>query len=302
MPRRISRVKPSSKSVVVFITYGIAISVIFLLNFGLLFFESHASSGAQLKIWLFDVGQGDAIFIETPTGEQILIDGGPDRTILSKLGSVLLPWDRMIDAIIPTHPDADHVTGLVSVLERYDVAAIYETGARAFTPMDEALVAAIKEERTMYARLHKGETLIFGEVTIEVVWPEHEFDQVSPKDRNHASLVLLLRYGQTSVLLTGDAEEPAEKQFARNVGDIDVLKVGHHGSASSTSELLLQETMPEIALISCGEKNRYGHPHPAVLSRLDEAEALIFRTDRDGDVLLVSEGGEPEVFPAPLSF
>ncbi len=276
-----------------------------------------------LRVWMLDVGQGDAFFIEFPTGEQWLIDGGPDDSVLAKLGSLLAPWDRTLDAIVLTHPDADHVTGLVGVLDRYQVDTIYETGVRAHTPQAEAFVNGLarnvsdlppvssrppklkerrwmlKVERTM---LVTGDRIEIGNVTLTVVWPDDSQEETYPEKRNNFSLNLLLEYGETTVLLTGDSEAIVEKSVGPRVGDIDVLKVGHHGSFTSTAWEFLQATTPEIALISLGRENLYGHPHPTVIQRLEDIGATIFRTDLDRDVLLTSYGDEPVVKSSPLPF
>ncbi|MBI4435233.1 MBL fold metallo-hydrolase [Candidatus Uhrbacteria bacterium] len=255
-----------------------------------------------LRVWMLDVGQGDAFFIEFPTGEQMLIDGGPDDSVLAKLGSLLLPWDRTLDAVLLTHPDADHITGLVRVLDRYEVDTVYETGIRAHTPYDEAFVdtlGTIMSDRTL---LITGDTIEIGDVTLTIVWPDDSLVDTYPETRNNYSINLLLEYGETTMLLTGDSEAIVEESVGPRVGDIDVLKVGHHGSFTSTSWEFLQTITPEIALISLGRENLYGHPHPTVIQRLEDIGATIFRTDLHHDVLLMSYGGEPVVEPSPLPF
>lgn len=271
-----------------------------------LFLLAYASLFARLqtqglKVWFFEVGQGDAIFIETPNGQQILVDGGPNNSILQKLSSVMLPWDHTIDAIVVTHPDADHITGLVSVLERYDVSMVYETGVRGGTPMIQALEQAIAVEQSQNKIVRKGQLYNWDGVQVFVRWPSEEAIQTQ-KDRNNTSIALEIVYGNTSVLLTGDAEESVEDEISSSAGDIDVLKVGHHGSKTSTSFQLLKKVTPEVAVIPVGLDNNYGHPHPIVLERLKEAGARIFRTDFDGDILLISDGVSYDVSPTFLPF
>ncbi|HCB55683.1 TPA: hypothetical protein DEP26_01745 [Candidatus Uhrbacteria bacterium] len=256
----------------------------------------------SLKVWMFDVGQGDALFLELPTGEQILIDGGPDNRVLSKLGSVLFPWDRSLDYVVATHADADHITGLVSVLENYDVSHVVTNGHLQGTGVSDALQKAIEQEKSEQRVVHAGQTLTFGDVILEVLWPSLEVMNGVVQDRNETSLVFLLTYGKTSILFTGDAEEGSEFEFATQVGDVDVVKVGHHGSASSTSHFLLDQITPEVALVSAGKDNSYGHPHPIVLQRLFDRAVDVFRTDQGGDILLRSVGQEPNLEYAPLPF
>lgn len=295
-PKRISSEK---------VRIALMICLVFLFSFGhwaLVSEQLWPWSEQPLKIWMLDIGQGDALLIEYPTGEQMLVDGGPGDFVLAKLGSVLPPWDRMIDAIIATHPDADHVSGIISVLDRYDVETIYESGVGAHTPFGQAYEERRDREHADVVQISQGDVITVGEVTLTVLWPEQTQAGEYPEKRNNVSLVFLLEYGQTSMLFTADTEEEAEDTYASRVGDIDVLKVGHHGSLTSTSWDLLELTDPEFTLISLGEDNSYGHPHPVILDRLNQVGAKIFRTDLDGDVLLTSFGGDPAVESHPLPF
>ncbi len=256
----------------------------------------------ELRVWFFDVGQGDAIFIETPDHRQILIDGGPSQAVLSKLGQVMPPWDRSVDAIVLTHPHLDHVAGLVSVLERYDVAAVYDGGALARTGVMDAFGDKSVAELAATDHLVAGDRIVYGAVTLDVLAPTRSVDGTYPKDPNEASVVLLLTYGDTMILLMGDAPDDVEDDILPAVGDVDVLKVGHHGSRTSSSIEFLDDVTPEFAIISDGVGNSYGHPHPATLQRLEDRGIRIRRTDLDGDILLTSTGGEPTVEPSPLPF
>jgi competence protein ComEC len=142
----------------------------------------------------------------------------------------------------------------------------------------------------------------FGDVILDVVAPTSTREGTVPEDPNEASVVILLTFGETTLLLTGDATADIEGEIANAVGDIDVLKVGHHGSMTSSSYAFLETTTPEIGVISVGAENTYGHPHPAILKRLAERNIRVLRTDQDGDILLISDGGEPTVEPSPLPF
>ncbi|MFA4846259.1 MAG: MBL fold metallo-hydrolase [Patescibacteria group bacterium] len=278
---------------------------VFLFSFASWIFSSAQTWPWQerpLKIWMLDVGQGDALLIEFPTGEEMLVDGGPGDAVLAKLGSVLPPWDRTLDALLLTHPDADHVTGILSVLDRYRVATIYESGVGAHTPFADAFVERVPTEESSHKLVQSGDVVTIGEVALTVLWPEETLEGKYPESRNNYSIAFLLTYGDTTVLFTADTEEQAEDVYASRAGNIDVLKVGHHGSLTSTSWNLLELTDPEVALISMGEDNSYGHPHPVILDRLKTIGAQIFRTDLDGDVLLTSYGGEPTVTASPLPF
>ena len=253
-----------------------------------------------LRMWMLDVGQGDAIFFQLPTGEELLIDGGRSSQVLSKLSTILPPWDSHLDALVLTHTDADHVTGLVSVLEVFDIDVLMDTGHEGQT----AVAQQWSEDHGIARRtLKAGDVLEYGEVVIRVLWPSDEgYASLGTNERNDLSLVLHVVYGETSLLLTGDAEEAVEEVLSAFVPDVDVLKVGHHGSLTSTSWSLLDVARPEYALIGVGEDNSYGHPHPIILSRLLEVGATVFRTDLDGTILVESYGDEPTVAPHPLPF
>ncbi|MBI4437843.1 MBL fold metallo-hydrolase [Candidatus Uhrbacteria bacterium] len=299
------RVKPHHPLIDARSVHGVLlVSATLLFSFGLWIVHSAQPFPWQewpLKVWMLDVGQGDALFIEFPTGEQMLVDGGPDNAVLERLGSVLAPWDRTLNAVVLTHPDADHVTGIIAVLDRYRVGTVYESGVGAHTPFGAAYEAR-KEGAGRLEQIALGDVIAVGEVTLTVLWPEETQEGRYPETRNNLSVNFLLEYGDTSMLFTGDAEQDVEAFVAPRAKDIDVLKVGHHGSLTSTSWKLLELTQPEIALISAGKDNAYGHPHPVVLDRLERFGAQIFRTDMDGDILLTSFGGEPSVDARTLPF
>lgn len=260
------------------------------------------ADAGELRAWVLDIGQGDAIFLETPGGKQVLVDGGADDAVLAKLGALMPPTDRTLDAVIPTHPDADHIAGLVPVLARYDVLAVYETGLTKDTRVAEALAAGIRDEGAARHVVGAGGAFEIDGVSFEVLWPDGAFDGASMAEPNRAGIVLLVRYGDASLLLTADTEAAEEAAYASRAGDVDVLKAGHHGSRTSSSRALLDAVSPEVAVISCGEDNRYGHPHPEVLARYEGRGIRTFRTDRQGDILIRADGGEPVVEPAPLPF
>ncbi len=280
---------------------AVVVLALLIVSGGLWTYESAFRYRDELRIWFFDIGQGDAIFIETPDGHQILIDGGPDRDILTKLGQVMLPWDRTIDVVVGTHLDADHIGGLAAVLDRYDVRTVVSNGDKKDTSVAAGFIEARDEEADADLVMGRvGLVLRFGDVTLREIWPTET--GVQDQDANVGSIVYRLDYGETSVLLTGDATESVEKEIAFDVGDIDVLKAGHHGSITSSSYDFLSAIDPEFVVISCGENNRYGHPHPVILKRFSDLLVRTFRTDQDGDILLTSGGGEPLIRAAPLPF
>lgn len=242
---------------------------------------------------VFDVGQGDALLIEAPNGNKVLIDGGPDTAILSKLGRVLPFWDRSLDLLVLTHPHADHLDGLLEVLERYQVNMILESGVNHSIPEYHVWHALIGERSIPVVIAERGQVIhIMEGFTLTVLAPFTPMVNASLKNIHGASVILALAHASSSALLLSDAEVPLEYQlFARaSLPRVDVLKIGHHGSKTSTSELLLAAVRPRLAVISAGRKNRYGHPAPEVLDRLRRFGIKVMRTDRDGDVTFVSDG------------
>ena len=200
--------------------------------------------------------------------------------------------DREIDLMINTHPHADHVTGLVEVIEYFGVGEVWvsgqEYGTRIFGEFEEVSDSL---DRIVAA----GEVYdLGGGAVMEVLWPVGSMDGGYLDDPNDGSLVVMLRDGDVDVLLTGDIGVEEEFAILDVVYDVDVLKVGHQGSATSSGMEFLEKVMPEVAVITVG-KNDYGHPHGGVLDRLDAIGAEILRTDLDGDVRVVSDGASIEV-------
>ncbi len=263
--------------------FSLLIMIIFLfaqwLRAGHSFFED------RLIVWFFDVGQGDSAFIESPRGYQILIDGGPDNSVLDNLSEVMPFWDRTIDAIILTHPHADHLSGLVDVLQNYNVKTVYLTDVDYYTPDSAAFEDAVQWAEQKVEVTHSF-TIDLGQgVSFTIIYPKTSIVGQAFKDLNDSSIVGLLTYGETSVLLTGDAPAEIEPIIAEAVvGPVDVLKVGHHGSAYSSSESFLQDIDSRYAVISVGEGNSYGHPSLLTIKRLAEIGSKIFRTDLNGSV------------------
>lgn len=262
-------------------------SVIPVLLFGGLFFVSFAQHvvrdgwfSSDVRVWVFDVGQGDALFIDTPE-KDVVIDAGPNTLLPEKLGAVL-PWfDRHIDYALATHPDADHVTGFASFFSRYDVSMLGESGQGC----DTFFCAPFAQSSFRRMQVAQGDVLLLAPgVTLSVVWPAHTYAGEILDDANTTSLVMLLQTPTGSMLFTGDADAVAEAQYLPLLSHVDVLKLGHHGSGSSTSSVLLEKITPTFGIVSAGEENRYGHPHTDVLARLTHFGVTVFRTDTQGDI------------------
>jgi len=230
------------------------------------------------RLQFFSVGQGDATMVELPSGERWLIDGGPDESVLVKLGQILPWYDRRIDVLVPTHADADHITGLIEVSRRYNIGRVYLSADDASLNM--RILQNLWREVPVELVAH-GDDLSVGGVEIRVLGPPAGF---TSDDRNDLSVILLIEYDGRSFLLTGDASQEREREFLQDLDHVDVYKAGHHGSYTSTSYELVKKTTPKVAVVSSGADNRYGHPHGIVLERLSEAGVLVLRTDTDGDI------------------
>ncbi len=253
------------------------------------------SNNNYLTVEFLDVGQGDSAFIETPEMHQILIDGGPGSTVLSKLAKNMPFWDKSLDLVILTHPDLDHMQGLLYVLERYKVDFILWTGVKKITPEYDEWIRVLEEQQKMGAKIviaESGQELKAGNLLINTLYPFFSLEgQEMKSSANNTCVVNKLIYGNNSFLFTGDISTSAEKELINSGENIvsNVLKVAHHGSKYSTSNLFLESVRPEVAIISVG-KNSYGHPTPEVLERLADFDIETLRTDQKGDITILSNG------------
>jgi len=245
-----------------------------------------------LKVIFFNVGQGDAIFIVSPQKHQILIDGGPNSIILEKLAKEMPFWDRSIDLIILTHPEHDHIAGLLEVLKRYKVENILWTGVIRDTAEYKEWLRLIKRENSEL-RIAKAEQKIKArEVHFDILNPFENLSGRKIKNVNNTSVIAKLVFDKKSFLFSGDAYKSVERKLiARGLAlDSDVLKVGHHGSKTSSAEEFIEKVLPEIAVISAGKNNRYGHPHQQTLDTLEKYGVETLRTDINGDIKIISDG------------
>jgi competence protein ComEC len=248
----------------------------------------------KLHVTFFDVGQGDAIFIQTPRGQKILVDGGPSPTILlSALGRRMPFWDRTIDLVVLTHPHDDHVSGLIPVLERYKVKAFLDGGQEHPTPTYTHYLELVQEKGIPYQLARAGVQIQLGEgLQMRVLHPQSELLSGTDSDVNNNSIVLRLAYGQISFLLPGDVEEKAEEVLLSSNEDLasTILKSPHHGSGTSLNPRFLEAVNPQLAVIQCGADNKFGHPDPTTLAKLKEHSVTVLRTDQNGTVEVVSDG------------
>jgi competence protein ComEC len=247
----------------------------------------------DLRVIFFDVGQGDAALIRTPSHHNILIDAGPDTGVLSKLGQALPFYDRRIDLAVLTHCHADHEGGLAAILERYDVGQVIWSGVGDDSPGCVAWQDVSARKNIPVRVVSLGMDYSFGDTTLDILYPTSYGSVAGSKDLNQTSIVSRLVYGNASFLFTGDSPVEVEEALLRQQGvtlKSDVLKVGHHGSRYSSSVEFLQAVSPRDAVISVGTGNSYGHPHLSTLKRLESLGVRIFRTDAAGDVSCRSDG------------
>ena len=245
-----------------------------------------------LEVNFFDVGQGDTVFIETPQRHRILIDGGPSSIILEKLSKEMSFWDRTIDLIILTHPEADHLSGLNEVLKRYKVENILWTGIVRDTAEYKEWLKLINEGKAKIFLAKTGQKISTRNILVELLFPFENLEGEEFKDSNNTSIVGKLVFSDISFLFTGDIYKEVEKELIDGGVDVDsdILKISHHGSKTSTSEEFLKEVSPEIAVISVGKNNSYNHPHQEVLEVLSKYGINVLRTDEQGDIKIISDG------------
>ena len=255
-----------------------------------------ARPDGRVHVIALDVGQGDAILVETPAGGRLLVDGGPDPDrLLVALDAQVPPWDRRIDLVVLTHPHEDHVGGLPLLVERYRVGRLLEPGMTGPGPAYAALETALAHRGLRSGRLSTGDQFALDDVSFRVLWPDRTAVPPAPPDTgtgiNNVSIVLLGTFGAQRFLLTGDAEEGIDPLLvARGLPHVDVLKVAHHGSRTATTDALLSAIHPAVALISVGAKNTFGHPAPGTLARLTAHDVAIYRTDLEGALDVALDG------------
>jgi competence protein ComEC len=255
----------------------------------------------KLHLVICDVGQGDAVFMRTPNGSDILIDGGPDDSVLACLGRHMPFWDKTIELVMLTHPHADHMTGLMDVLKRYRMLSFGYEKTESPTGAYRKLIDLLEQNRVKQIFLWQGDRFVLGEgIIFETLWPTKEwFDQNSitetSSDANDFSMIELLTYNHFKALFTGDAQASAMKKIDLMAGKIDVLKVPHHGSQTGLDSQILDILNPKLAAISVGAKNKYGHPTPFILNLLKSKNIKTLRTDQIGDIEIVSDGTSWEI-------
>lgn len=269
----------------------------------------------KLHVVFCDVGQGDAAYIRFPDGHDMVIDGGPNDSVLQCLGRHMPFWDRHIDIVALTHPQKDHMQGLISVVNRYSVGSLLRSDVMATSDGFSALQQSVQASRIPVRFMSQGSRIQIGTVTLTFLWPSEEQIAKGKRansafadsqktagdervlgaqtgDLNDYSLVQLLQYGSFDVLFTGDADTHVEGYYtggSLGIPPLNVLKVPHHGSKTGMTDAFVDWANPQVSIISVG-KNSYGHPSNNAIDGLKQKQSRIFRTDQSGDIEIVSDG------------
>lgn len=247
---------------------------------------SQAALDAPLSAHFIDVGQADGALVRLPDGKTMLIDAGDNKTGIKAVSYLANLGIERIDYLVATHPHADHIGGMDDVIDNFDIGRVYMPDVTANTKTFESMLDAIEKKNIPVTKAAAGVNIFSGDgISADIIAP----NSAKYKELNDYSAVVRLVYGNTAFLFMGDAETLSEDEITADVR-ADVLKVGHHGSDTSSGENFILRVSPRVAVISVGEGNSYGHPNDAVMERLRRAGATVFRTDEDGTVVIGSDG------------
>jgi competence protein ComEC len=255
----------------------------------LLYVNVFAAPSGVLQIHLLDVGQADCILIQTPGGKNMLVDAGNNDDADFITGYLVKQGVRTLQVIVGTHPHEDHIGGMAQIINRFAVDRIYLPKVTTATRSFEALLLAIKNKGLRIKSARGGDTIgLDPAVSIRIFAPNSDVY----RELNNYSVVLKLTYGRNSILLTGDAEAVSETEMLQKHYPLkaDLLKVGHHGSANSTTEEFLAAVAPKVAAISVGKGNPFKHPHRETLQRLKKGRVKVYRTDKSGTIRWIGDG------------
>jgi competence protein ComEC len=273
------------------------IMILFLCVVSFVLSTESGSDEGLLTVAYLDVGQGDATFIESPSGTQVLIDGGKNGLVLRGLSKAMGFFDRTIDMVLISHPDLDHIGGLIDVFQKYEVETVVMTENISDTSAYELLQEKIATEGAEIILARRGQKFELGSgergmTTLRILFPDRDPTNL---ESNTSSIVAELRYGESEFIFSGDSPQSIEEYLvsidARTL-QTDVLKVGHHGSKTSTAEIFVEAVSPALAIISAGKDNSYGHPHAEVTDRLTSYSIPYKNTADLGSIVLVSDGKE----------
>ncbi len=252
--------------------------------------------GSELRVIMFDVGQGDAALIQTPNRKNILVDAGVWSLGYDSGTSIILPHLKeagieRLDAVVLSHPHADHIGGILSLIEEIEIDVIYNSGYEYESNLYQNYIELASSKEIRIESVKAGDHLSIDPALLMIVLgPEGPRFNSDP---NQHSVVLNMIYGESEFLFTGDAGEDQEERLLENYGDLldtDFLKVGHHGSKTSSYSQFLEEVTPEISVISLAERNRFNHPHPEAIQRIQQTDTELYFTSRDKALVFVSDG------------
>ena len=241
----------------------------------------------SFEFWMLNVGQGESVFLHEPTGKTLLFDGGPDESVLGELGSILPVWERTIDVIVLSHPHSDHIRGLISVINRYQVHEVWDSGSVAKTSDFKEWTTLLLDKHIPEKHIQSGMKIPWGSTNITAYYPIENMVGQSPDNAHDGDVVLKITYQQTSLLLIGDLNENHEEALLASCVlplcnlQAAILQIPHHGSASGLTPSFLKAINPQVALIPVGLNNTFHHPRPEIIRRLGDAHIPIFRTDQD---------------------
>lgn len=252
----------------------------------------------KLHIIFCDVGQGDAAYIRFPDGRDMVVDGGPDNKIIDCLGRHMPFWDRNIDVVVMTHPQKDHFYGLISVFERFNVAYFVRSTIESSDQSFKTLQDSVAKKQVPIQYVSSGSRVAVSSTSLSMLSPPNILGAATPGEVNDDSLVFWLRFGSFDALFTADATMTETKNLADH--EVELLKVPHHGSKTGMTKGFIDLLKPKLAVISVG-KNSYGHPSPEALKLLADIGARVLRTDKDGDIEVISDGKNWEVITAHSS-
>jgi competence protein ComEC len=263
--------------------------IILLISVSVIFgvIKNYPKSG-ETKVSFLDVGQGDSALFETENGYRLLVDAGPDKKVLRKLGEVLPFWSRSIDVILLSHYDSDHIGGLPEILRRYKVGLVISAPTGKTNSLTEEINQIIKDKNISQFTARGGEYIDWGAMKIQILFPDRD---TKGWDENVASVIARVTTGNSSFILTGDAPQATEEYLVSRYGgklQSDVLKVGHHGSKTSSDSSFVSAINPAYSVISVGLNNRYGHPNKETLDLLGKFKDKILETFKDGTIQFVA--------------
>lgn len=266
----------------------------------LIYFAVTLAPKNYLRISFLDVGQGDSILLQTPRNGKILVDGGRDKKVLTELGRQLPVGSKSLELVIATHDDADHITGLIEVLKRYEVKVLLYSLPSSSSELSHELIKVAEEKNVQVVKISKPMIIKTSDgLIIKILFPVNDMDREIAGNENaevlgnDASIVTQFIFGENKILLTGDLPQTGEKFLVQKYGEdlkSNILKLGHHGSDSSTNPEFLQFVKPEMAIVSAGRNNTFGHPHRIVVEVVEKFGIKLLQTSEEGTITFRSNG------------